>query len=179
MIEKSQEQPPSRELTLSQELRAECEAMIARFPQKQGALLNVLRLLEKEFQYLDPPAIKIAAELCDTPASKVYGMVSFYSTFRTDKDGKNILWVCSTLPCALRGSQALYERLEQELELNEYNTTPDGLLSLKKAECIGACGTAPCLQLNDDYYENLDPDQASRIVKDLISGNSQPAGYTA
>lgn len=168
-----------RTLTLKDDVRKECEELVARFPKKDGALLNVFRILEREFGYLDAPAVKIAADICEMPPAKAWGTMTFYSTFKKQSDGENIIWVCSTLPCALRGSEALYDHLKNELDLDENGTSKDGKISLKKAECLGACGTAPCLQLNHDYYEKLSHDDASRIVKELQNGNPRPAGFTA
>jgi len=169
----------TRTLKLSDDVRKECEELLARFPKKDGALLNIFRVLEREFGYLDAPAVKIAAELCEMPASKAWGTMTFYSTFKKKEDGEHIIWVCSTLPCALRGSEALYDHLKSTLDLDEHGTSKDGKISLKKAECLGACGTAPCMQINHDYYEKLSHDDASRIVSDLQKGNKRPAGYTA
>lgn len=181
MIDKIQpaSDKPARKLALSAAAKAECEAMVARFPHKPGALLNVLRILEREFNFLDAPAVKIAADLCGMPASKAWGTFTFYSTFRTEHSGKHVLWVCSTLPCALRGSENLYDHIKAELKTNEHGTSPDGLVTLKKAECLGACGTAPCLQLNDDYYEDVTHEGASRLIGALRKGETRPAGFTA
>lgn len=164
---------------LSDAARRACEEQVTRFPKKDGALLNVLRIVEAEFGFLDPASVAMAADFCGMPHAKAWGVFTFYSTFRTNRDGKNIMWVCSTLPCALRGSEALYDHIRSKLDLNEHGTTPDGLLSLKKAECIGACGTAPCVQLNEDYYENLSFERADRLLADIRSGVARPAGYTA
>ncbi|MCA8940436.1 MAG: NAD(P)H-dependent oxidoreductase subunit E [Planctomycetes bacterium] len=166
------------ERQLSAEATARIEELVTRFPKKDGALLNVFRIIEKEFGYLDPAAVALAAKFCEMPKAKAWGVYTFYSTFKNEKDGKHELWVCSTLPCALRGSEALYDHLKGVLDLNDYGTTTCGTLTLKKAECIGACGTAPCFQLDADYYENMTPDNAERVVKDLLGGNPRPAGFT-
>jgi len=164
---------------LSDAARKACEEQVTRFPKKDGALLNILRIIEAEFGFLDPASVAMAADFCGMPHAKAWGVFTFYSTFRTEKDGKNIMWVCSTLPCALRGSEALYDHIRSRLDLNEHGTTRDGKLSLKKAECIGACGTAPCVQLNDDYYENLTAAKADKLIADVMSGVARPAGFTA
>jgi NADH-quinone oxidoreductase subunit E len=163
---------------ISPEARAACEHETTRFPKKDGALLNILRIIEADLGYLDPPAVALAADFCGMPHSRAWGVFTFYSTFRTEKDGKYILWVCSTLPCALRGSDALYDHVRGLLELDSHGTTPDRLITLKKAECIGACGTAPCIQVNDDYYEGLTHQKAEKLVRDLQGGVKRPAGWT-
>lgn len=175
--------PSTAERQLSAEATAAIEELLPRFPKKDGALLNVMRILEKEFGYLDVPAIARAADFCEMPRAKAWGVYTFYSTFKNEKDGKSELWVCSTLPCALRGSEALYDHLKKYLRenhgLNDYGTTADGRLSLKKAECIGACGTAPCFQLDADYYEDMTNEKAEGVVSALLSGEARPAGFTA
>ncbi len=163
---------------ISKEARAACDAMVARFPQKSGALLNVLRIIEAEIGWLEADEVALAAEICGMPPAKAWGVRTFYSTFRRRTDGKNIIWVCSTLPCALRGSEALHDYIRSKLQLNEHGTTNDGLISLKKAECIGACGTAPCVQLNDDYYEDLTNAKVDKLLAAIKAGEKRPAGYT-
>ncbi|NUQ35234.1 MAG: NAD(P)H-dependent oxidoreductase subunit E [Planctomycetaceae bacterium] len=164
--------------TLSDKARKEAEAMVKRFPHKDGALLNVFRIVERDMGYLDEDAVKISAEICGMPPAKAWGVFTFYTTFKTKNDGKYRMWVCSTLPCALSGSEQLYDHLKETLDCNEHGTTKDGLITLKKAECLGACGTAPCLQLEDDYYENLTRDKVDQLVTELKRGVARPAGYT-
>ena len=164
--------------SLSPAARKECEAIVARFPKKEGGLLNVFRVIEREFGCLDPDAVKIAAEICGMPPAHAWGVFTFYTTFRTPHDGKYLMWVCSTLPCALRGSEQLYDHIHSSLDLDEHGTSKDGLVTLKKAECLGACSTAPCLQLGEEYYEGLTPEKADRLIAALRRGELRPAGYT-
>ena len=164
---------------LSAAARKACEEMAKNFPQKQGALLNVLRIIERDIGYVDEGGVLTAAEICDMPPARAWGTFTFYTTFRKKEHGKHLMWVCSTLPCALRGSENIYDHLHETLDINEHGTSKDGLITRKKAECLGACGTAPCIQLDEDYYEDLTNEKCDRIVAEIRKGVARPAGYTA
>lgn len=170
---------PKRDVTISAECRKACEELIAQFPKKEGALLNIFRLIEKDIGYVGPEGVAIAADMCDVPRARAWGSFTFYSTYKKHTDGKHLLWVCSTLPCALAGSDAMYDYIKAKLELDEFGTSKDKLITLKKAECLGACGTAPCVQLNDDYYESLTPEKVDALVGALQRGEERPAGFTS
>jgi NADH-quinone oxidoreductase subunit E len=159
------------------------KTLAKRFPKPDGALLTALRMAEREFGCVDADAcLEVANALGMSPAH-VWGVVSFYTTFRRDSDGKHVLWFCSTLPCALRGSESLFDHIASQLGVGKDETTKDGQFTLKKAECLAACGTAPCMQVNtftkqadgtfksnDEYYENLTPEKADQILADLRAG---------
>lgn len=147
-------------------------ALTKRFPQPDGALLTALRIAEKEIGFINADVCEQVAGAIGMPPAKVWGMVSFYTTFRKQTDGKNIVYVCATLPCALRGSESVFDYLSGELGVKKDETTKDGLFTLKKAECLGSCNTAPCMQVNDDYYENLTFEKIDQILDDLRAGKS-------
>jgi NADH-quinone oxidoreductase subunit E len=146
------------------------KTMAARYPKPDGALLNALRLAEREFGLIDADACEAVANALGMSPAHVWGVSSFYTTFRKESDGKYLLYVCSTLPCAMRGSEKLFDHLSEKLGIKKDETTPDKLFTLKKVECLAACGTAPCMQVNEDYYESLTPEMADQIIADLRAG---------
>ena len=95
------------------------------------------------------------AEKLELSTAHVSGVVSFYSLLNSKPVGKHQLWVCRTLSCALRGSEAILGHCERRLGIKPGETTPDGNVTLRTAECLASCGTAPMVQLDDKYYENL------------------------
>ncbi|MCA8916314.1 MAG: NAD(P)H-dependent oxidoreductase subunit E [Planctomycetes bacterium] len=165
--------------TLKPETMQAITALTKRFPQPDGALLTALRIAEREVGFINPHVCEQVAEAIGMAPAKVWGVVSFYSTFRRDTDGKYIVYVCSTLPCALRGSERVFDHLANKLGLKNGETSADGKFTLKKAECLGSCGTAPCLQVNqDEYYEGLTLQMVDEIIEDLGNDKSPARHHT-
>ncbi|NUN47275.1 MAG: NAD(P)H-dependent oxidoreductase subunit E [Candidatus Brocadiae bacterium] len=152
------------------ERRAKLDALILRYPKKQAALLPALRLAEEQAGCIDFDAMVHIAEILDVSPARVLGVFSFYTHYRRPGTGKYLVQVCSTLPCALRGSDAVYDALSSELGIGRDETTKDGMFTLKKVECLASCGTAVCLQVNDDYIENVRPEQVPEILRKLRGG---------
>ncbi|MCC7510590.1 MAG: NAD(P)H-dependent oxidoreductase subunit E [Planctomycetes bacterium] len=148
------------------------KAHTKRYPKPDGALLTALRMAERDVGFINPHVCEQVADAIGMPPAKVWGTVSFYTTFRKQSDGKNIVYVCATLPCALRGAENVFDYLSDKLGVSKGQTTPDGQFTLYKAECLGSCDTAPCMQVNEDYYENLTFEKIDQIIDDLKAGKS-------
>jgi NADH-quinone oxidoreductase subunit E len=103
----------------------------------------------------------------DLPTSHVKGVVTFYTLYNQHPVGKHQVWVCRTLPCALRGAYDVIEHCEKRLGIHCGETTPDGKVTLRTAECLASCGTAPMMQVDKDYYENLTRERVDEILKEL------------
>jgi NADH-quinone oxidoreductase subunit E len=158
--------PPKREF--SPEAQERIAWLFTRYPVREAALLPVLRLAEEEFGRIDAGAVRLVADAVGVSPGYVYGVLSFYTHYRREGDGKHVIQVCSTLSCALRGSRDIVHHLESRLGVCAGETTPDGLFSLKKVECLGSCDTAPVLQVNsEEYHENLDTDKVDRLLEGL------------
>jgi NADH-quinone oxidoreductase subunit E len=140
---------------LSEAAKKEFDWIVSRYPKRRAALLPTLRLLEKEFGRIDHEGMELAAELIGISAADVLGVVSFYTHYKRESDGKYVVWVCNTLPCALRGCREMTAAIEKRLGVRCGETTKDGRFTLKKAECLAACDVAPVMQIDDDQYENL------------------------
>jgi len=97
----------------------------------------------------------------------VLGVASFYTMFKKEPTGRYLIQVCSTLSCSLMGAQSVVDYLERKLDIKCGGTTPDGKFSLVKVECLASCGTAPVMQINDDYYESLTEEKIDRILESL------------
>jgi NADH-quinone oxidoreductase subunit E len=148
---------------LSPAAQKDFEWLVSRYPMKRAALLPTLRLIEKEFGRVDPEGIDLAASLVGMSPAEVQGVVTFYTHYKRETDGKYVVWVCNTLPCALRGASAMTTAIEKKLGCRAGETTKDGRFTLKKAECLASCDTAPCLQVDDDHYDNVTEDKLDAI----------------
>ena len=108
------------------------------------------------------------AALCGTTSTEVRSVMSFYSTYHTVPTGKYHLQVCATLMCALKGSDELWDTLVEELDVQPGEVTADGRFSVQKVECLGSCGTAPVVQINDEgFYENVGPKKCRHLLDEL------------
>jgi NADH-quinone oxidoreductase subunit E len=143
------------------------EQIIARYPKKEAAMLPVLYLAQQEFGYISAEAIDYVARLMDQPSARVYGVVSFYTMFNKKPIGRHHIQVCRTLSCALGGAENVTSFLRKTLGIDCGQTTPDGRFTLSEVECLASCGTAPMMQINDDYYENLTEEKISEILAGL------------
>ena len=95
-------------------------------------------------------------------------MVTFYTLFNQSPPGKHQVWVCQTLSCALRGSGEILQHCEKKLGIHVGETTKDGRVTLRTAECLASCGSAPMMQVDKTYYENLTPEEVDRILDRLL-----------
>lgn len=141
--------------------------IIARYPKKEAAMLPVLYLAQEEFGYIGSEAIDYVAKLMEQTPARVYGVVSFYTMFNMKPIGRHHIQVCRTLPCALGGAEKVTAFLTQKLGIKPGQTTEDGRFTLSEVECLASCGTAPMMQINDDYYENLTEDKITEIIESL------------
>lgn len=149
---------------LSPKARKEFEWLCGRYPRRRAVLLPLLRIIEREFGCIDEAGMALAAELIGISAAEVKSVVSFYTHYKRDTDGKYVIWVCNTLPCALRGARELTDALERKLGVRCGQRTADGRFSLKKAECLASCDTAPCMQIDDDHYDHVTEQQLDEIL---------------
>jgi NADH-quinone oxidoreductase subunit E len=151
----------------SPETLKQFDEVVSRYPEKKSAILPVLYMAQKEFGHLSQEAIEYVAKLMDIPAARLYGIVTFYTMLNMQPVGRHHLQICRTLPCALRGSERITNYLKKKLGINLGETTPDGEFTLSEVECLASCGTAPVMQINDDYCENLSEEKIEKIFETL------------
>lgn len=154
-------------LEFSQETLKQFDEVVSRYPEQKSAVLPVLYMAQKEFGHLSQEAIEYVAKLMDIPAVRLYGIVTFYTMFNMKPVGRHHLQVCRTLPCALLGSERITNYLKKKLGINLGETTPDGKFTLSEVECLASCDTAPVMQINDDYYENLSAEKIDKVIENL------------
>lgn len=143
---------------------------MARYPdgKQKSALIPVLHIAQEEFGgWLDVPVMDYVAELLGILPIEVYEVATFYTMFNMKPVGKYVLEVCQTGPCMLNGSDDIIDHIKQKLGIQAGETTPDGLFTLKPAECLGACGYAPMMQLGKHYKEFLTKEKVDQLLEEL------------
>lgn len=156
------------EARLPETARAEVDALRERYPTSEAVLIPALHIAQRHWGgWLPDEAIAAVAGELGLPASKVYGVVTFYDLFHQKPVGRHRIRVCTNLSCMLRGSEEIMETLHAELKVGEEEVTPDGRCSYVHFECLGSCDTAPMMMVDEDYHENLTPEQVRQIVKGL------------
>ncbi|MBU5483391.1 NADH-quinone oxidoreductase subunit NuoE [Clostridium sp. MSJ-11] len=133
---------------------------------KEDALIAVLHRAQKIFGYLPREVQNFIAEKLNVPVSKVYGVVTFYSYFNTEPKGKYVISVCMGTACFVRGAGDVLHEFENKLELKTGETTADGMFTLDALRCVGACGLAPVVTINDKVYGHVTKDQVGKLLED-------------
>src|SRR6478736_1785466 len=157
-------------IKFSEEKLAKVQEIIARYPEgkQKSALIPLLHLAQDEFGgWLDVPVMDYVASLLNILPIEVYEVATFYTMFNMKPVGKYLLEVCRTGPCMLRGSDQIIDHIKNRLNIKEGETSADGLFTLKPAECLGACGYAPMMQLGKFYKENLTKEKVDILLDEL------------
>ena len=155
------------ELTLRDETRQRIEALFEKYPEKRGALLPAIYLVQAEHGWVNAEQASDLAGLFDLKPVEVWEVLTFYNMFFTTPQGRHHVYVCTNLPCSLRGARGVLKQLESHLGVRAGHTTEDGRVTLGHEECLGSCGTAPVLRVDGRYRENVDAEEARRIVDAL------------
>jgi len=171
------EQPAKFEFTPENLERA--REHIAKYPsgRQASAVLPLLDLAQRQHGgWLPRAAMDRVAEMLEMAPIRVYEVATFYTMFNLRPVGRYLLQVCTTTPCWLRGSDEVVRACQNKLDIGVGGTTPDGLFTLVEVECLGACVNAPILQVNDDFYEDLDGPATEALLEALHAGHPSPHG---
>ena len=155
---------------LSPERERKLAEIIERYPTKMAVTLPLLHLCQDQEGWISDEIIDFVSKRLDLSPAHVKGVVTFYTLFNQEKPGKHQVWVCRTLPCALRGAYDVIEHCEKRLGIKCGETTPDGKVTLRTAECLASCGTAPMMQVDEEYHENLTRERVDAILRRLVEG---------
>jgi NADH-quinone oxidoreductase subunit E len=164
------------EVAFSEETLALVKKIVLRYPEgrQKSALIPVLHLAQAEFDgWLSAPVMDYVASLLNIKPIEVFEVATFYSMFNTEPVGKCLLEVCHTGPCAIRGADDIVGHIESRLRIKAGETTPDGMFTLKRVECLGSCGTAPMLQCGADFFENLTNEKVDELIDKLGAANTR------
>ena len=163
----------------SQENNILIENILKKYPSNQSAsaVMPLLDLAMRQCNgWIPESAMKEVGKIIDVPYIKVYEVATFYSMFNLKPIGKYFIQFCTTTPCWLKGSDNLLEYCKKYLNIDINETTKDGNFTLKEVECLGACVNAPMVQINDDYYEDLNKESLIKLLENLKSGNKVKIG---
>ncbi len=150
--------------------------IVARYPEgrEASAVMGLLDLAQRQSGgWLPPPAVEYVADYLRLPNIRVYEVVTFYSMFNLKPVGRNQVRVCTTTPCWLRGSAEVLDACRQTLGIDLDETSEDGEFTLTEVDCLGACVNAPVIQINDDYFEDLDGARTQALL-DLLKKGEKP-----
>jgi len=152
---------------LSAEARKKIEALKSEYETNLSALIPALHVAQGEQGWLSEEIQAEVAAILDVTPQAVREVVSFYTMFHQKPVGKFLLQVCRNLSCSLRGGHRLQRQIEERLAIHDGETTQDGRFTLESVECLGSCGTAPVLMVNDRYHENVTPEEIDRLLTEL------------
>jgi NADH-quinone oxidoreductase E subunit len=144
------------------------ERLVVRYPTRESMILPSLWLVQEQEGWVCQEAIAYIADRIGTFASKVYEAATFYTMYHLRPMGKNHICICRTLSCWLRGKQEIVDYLRTEIGITPGQISDDGRYSLEEVECLGHCGTAPVVQINGLFYENMDVDKLKGLLATLV-----------
>ena len=139
-------------------------AVIAELKDEPGSLMPIMQKAQDIYGYLPIEVQTMISDATGVPLEKIYGIATFYAQFALAPKGEYRISVCLGTACYVKGSQAVFDKLVELLKINEGECTPDGKFSLEACRCVGACGLAPVMMINEDVYGRLTPDQIEGIL---------------
>ena len=157
-------------MPLTDETREKARAIVARYPKSRSALLPMLHLVQAEEGCVTPEGVAFCADVLGLTKAEVGGVATFYTMYKRRPVGEHLVSVCTNLSCQLLGGEEVYARLKERLGVGHDETTADGRFTLEHAECLAACDFAPCMTVNYEFFDNVDPDSAVAIVDALERG---------
>jgi NADH-quinone oxidoreductase E subunit len=175
----SKEQPKNFEFS-SASLEA-TKMIIAKYPKgrQQSAVMALLYIVQKQnSNWIPLVAIKYVAKFLEMPYIKVYEVATFYTMYNLAPVGKHFIQICTTTPCMIRGAYKLVEACKEKISKKENQLSEDKSCSWVEVECLGACVNAPMMQINDDYYEDLNKENTLKILDKILRGETpKPGSY--
>jgi NADH-quinone oxidoreductase subunit E len=150
------------------------DELISHYPVKEAALIPAMHILQDEIKWMPLEAMDWIADKLEIPRVRVYGVASFYTMFRRKPAGRLRLEVCTNLSCSLLGGGHIRDYLCDKLGIKPGETTPDGKITVTEVECLGSCGTAPVMLVNDKFYENLTPRKIDALLERIARASTMP-----
>ena len=160
---------------ITDDVKARMRDIVARYPSPRSGMLPCLHLAQEVEGYVTPEGVLAVAEAVGAKVDEVESVVSFYSMYHQEPIGKQVIKVCTSISCYLRGCDDLLAHLESRLGVARNETTPDGRYTLQAVECLAACGMAPVLQVNDQFVENVSLRDADALLERLARGEAVPS----
>jgi len=158
------------------------KAILAKYPEgrEASATMPLLTLAQRQNDnWLSRSAMDVVADMVGLPSIRVYEVATFYTMYNLEPVGKNFVQVCTNISCLIKGSDDVFKACKKKLGIGNGETTPDGEFTLLEVECLGACVNAPMMQINDDYYEDLDAATTEKVLDTLAKGGTPKPGSQA
>jgi NADH:ubiquinone oxidoreductase subunit E len=159
----------ANECNAQKELYSKMDSIIAKWRNEPGGLIPIMQGAQEIFGCVSEEVQTYIAESLNIPVSEIYGVSTFYSLFTHQAKGKYVIGLCLGTACYVRGAQAVIDELQKELKIEVGQTTEDGLFTLDATRCIGCCGLAPAMMINDEVYGQLTPADIPRILEEYRS----------
>lgn len=153
-----------------EQLLADAQEIVARYPHPRSALLPLLHLVQSEEGYVSADGIAFCAEALGLTTAQVAAVATFYSQFKRSPNGRYTIGVCTNTLCAIMGGDGIYAALADHLGIENGQTTPDGMITLERVECNAACDYAPVVMANWEFFDNQTPSSAKQLVDTLRAG---------
>ncbi|HBB25153.1 MAG TPA: NAD(P)H-dependent oxidoreductase subunit E [Bacteroidetes bacterium] len=150
--------------TFTSEELSSISSLKAKYPEPKAAIMPVLWMAQKKWGWLSEDVMKEVARVMELPYAHVLGVASFYTMYFKKPMGKHHIQVCTNVSCMLRGGEQLYRHAKQRLGIGHNQATDDGVYSLEEVECMGACGGAPMIAINETFYENATVAQLDSLI---------------
>lgn len=155
------------EFKFTEENLQRIEAARRKYPAAQAAVMDAIYIAQEQNGYITKEAMEEIARLLEMDEVDVMGVVTFYTMFHKKPVGKHHVQVCTNVSCMLRGGYDIFDEVIKNLGIHENEVTADGKFSIEEVECMGSCGTAPMIAINDDYIENLTKEKVNEILNSL------------
>ncbi|HKO58966.1 MAG TPA: NAD(P)H-dependent oxidoreductase subunit E [Thermoanaerobaculia bacterium] len=158
---------PGKTVAFPPEAKEKFDWILTRYPTREAALLPTLHLAQEVWGWIAPEVVHYVSELLDLSPATVFGVVTFYNMYNQKPVGRYHLQVCTNLSCMVNRAYDIYEHLCEKLDIAPGETTKDGRYTVVEVECLGSCGTAPVVQVNNDYHESMDVAKMDALLTQL------------
>ena len=153
-------------MTEKEKIQDETKKMLVKWKSKRGSLIMALHEVQGAFGYVPWDAMEVISKELDVPMARIYSVLTFYNFFKLKAPGKVIISICDGTACHLKGAPGVIEAFKKELNVNEGETTQDGLFFLQIVRCLGCCGLAPVVVINGKTYGKMTPDRVPEVIKE-------------
>ena len=150
---------------MNEDITIKVNDIIERYPKEESSLIQVLQDINDAYNYLPGEAMKIVAKVLKMPPSHLFSVATFYKAFSLKPRGKQIVKICKGTACHVRGAELIQDEFERELKIKAGETTEDLTFTLETVNCVGACGMAPVVIVDDVYFKNVNVGQAKKLME--------------
>lgn len=150
-------------------LKQLCKNVLKKYEKKESAILEIFHLIQKEKNYIDENDVVEVSNILELPYSRIKSVLTFYTMFNQHKTAKYHIQICRNISCHMAGSKRLVRYLEEKLNIKEGEISEDGMFSFTTVECLGGCGNACVIMINETYYENMDEKKLADLIEKLRS----------